>query len=236
MFEDKKFKTPRIWSNNELKKFAHLFKGSIVNVSAWKDEDGDGNLYKNYFTNAEKYTMTNYESEARGYQGLKNEIFLDLEKDLSNKLKNKFDVVFNHTTLEHIYKIDTAFSNLCEISKDVVILVVPFLQQMHADYGDYWRFTPLVLKRMFEEKGMSVLYSSFNEHKESSVYLFFIASKNPEKWKNKINNNFNYRTKKRFCFQDLKSNYVGCRSIKNSLFVNIKKFVKNNFKLYKNGN
>lgn len=233
MFEDKKFKTPRIWSNKELKKYAHLFTGNIINVSAWKDEDGQGDYYKNYFKYAKTYSLTNYKSEARGYQGKKNEIFLDLEKELPNELKSKYDVVFNHTTLEHIYDVNSAFNNLCDMSKDIVIVVVPFLQQMHADYGDYWRFTPLAIKKMFERKGLTTLYSSFNEDKFSSVYLFFIASKKPENWQNKISNKFTYRTKKRFCFQDLKSNYIGCRSIKNNFFINLKKFYKNGFKIKK---
>jgi len=36
---DNKFQVPRIWSNAELRKFAHLFSGSIVNVSGWIDKD-----------------------------------------------------------------------------------------------------------------------------------------------------------------------------------------------------
>ena len=42
LFTDRKFKVPRYWSNEELKKFAHLFKGSVINVSAWKDVDKQG--------------------------------------------------------------------------------------------------------------------------------------------------------------------------------------------------
>lgn len=33
------FRRPRLWSNSELKKIAHLFEGWVVNVSAWKDLD-----------------------------------------------------------------------------------------------------------------------------------------------------------------------------------------------------
>ena len=31
----------RVWSNVELKKFAHLFTGSVVNLSGWEDEIGE---------------------------------------------------------------------------------------------------------------------------------------------------------------------------------------------------
>ena len=46
-----------------------------------------------------------------------------------------FDVAYNHTTLEHIYGVHKAFANICRMTKDVVIIVLPFLQQYHAEYG-----------------------------------------------------------------------------------------------------
>lgn len=189
---DNIFRVPRVWSNRELEKFSTLFFGDIVNVSGWKDEDKEGKLYKEYFKNAKSYTMTNYKSEARGFQGGDNEIFLDLTNDLPNELKNKFDVVFNHTVLEHIYEVRKAFTNLCQMSKDVVILVVPFMQKMHADYGDYWRFTPETIRLMFEENDFHLLYLSFNSQKKSSVYIFAIASKKPKTWKDKIPYSYSY--------------------------------------------
>lgn len=180
---DRVHQLPRIWSNRELEKYAHLFCGSVVNVSGWKDIDKEGRTYGEYFTNASNYTVTNYRAEARGFQGFENEIFLDLEDDLPNELYQHFDVVLNHTTLEHIYEVRKAFRNLCDMSKDIVIIVLPFLQQYHSDYGDYWRFTPSAIKKLFEENGFELLYQSFNSHKMSSVYTFTIASRNPNKWR-----------------------------------------------------
>ncbi|WP_250657357.1 hypothetical protein [Alkalimarinus coralli] len=183
LFIDKIHRLPRIWSNQELRKFAGLFKGDVVNVSAWQDADKEGGTYKEYFSQADSYTITNWKSEARGYQGGEEEIYLDLESDLVDSLRGRFDVVFNHTTLEHIFNVNKAFSNLCDMSKDVVIACVPFLQQYHGEYGDYWRFTPLLVKRLFEENGMELAYLSFNNHKGCSVYIFAIGVKNTEKWK-----------------------------------------------------
>jgi len=222
-FTDRKFRIARIWSNRELKKYAHLFTGDIINVSAWQDRDKEGFCYKDYFINANKYHLSNYKKEARGFQGYRNEFFLDLEKKLDKNLTNRFDVVFSHTVLEHIYNFKTAFQDLCLLTKDIVILIIPCLQQMHAgckvEYGDYWRFTPLAIKRMFEENSMTVLYSSFSNYKRSSVYLFFIASKNPEKWRHRIFNKFNYKYKKDPL--DFFGNHVGCRVITNSWFFKI---------------
>lgn len=184
LFVDRVFRLPRVWSNRELDKYAHLFKGDIVNVSGWKDIDKEGKRYRDYFFNASSYTITNYKAEARGFQGYRDEIFLDLEQELPKKLYQRFDVAFNHTTLEHIFNIQTAFANVCNLSKDIVILVLPFLQQYHSSYGDYWRFTPLAIRRMFQDNGFGVIFQSYNSNKMSSVYVFTIASRNPEKWMN----------------------------------------------------
>lgn len=218
---DRKFRVPRVWSNLELSKFGNLFTGSVVNVSAWKDEDKEGGFYKNYFKNSSSYSITNYKAEACGFQGAENEIFLDLEQDLPSELKNKFDVVFNHTVLEHIYKFEKAFENLCYMSKDTVILVLPFLQEMHTDYGDYWRFTPLAIKKKFEEYGFSTVYSSSSNFRGASSYIFFFASKKPDKWIGSTNN-FSFKFKKNL-FQN---KMVGSLAIKNSLLINAILFIK----------
>lgn len=183
MFVDRIYRLPRLWSNSELRKYSHLFSGKVVNVSAWQDQDKEGNFYKDYFKNATSYSLTNFVSDARGFQGYENEIFLDLEKELPPSLYHQFDVVFNHTTLEHVFQINTAFSNLCKMSKDVLIIVVPFLQPYHSDYGDYWRFSPLAIKRILHDNNFEIVYQSFNNDKKSSVYIFTIASRNISKWK-----------------------------------------------------
>lgn len=220
LFIDRKYRIARVWSNKELKKFAHLFTGDIVNISAWTDTDKESKHYRDYFTNAKNYYMTNYKSEAKGFQGVDNEFYLDLSKPIESKYIDRYDVVFNHTTLEHIYDVKTAFKNLCLISKDIVIIIVPFLQQMHGDYGDFWRFTPLTIKNLFEENGFTLLYMSFNNHRLASIYIFAIGSINPEKWKDKINSEFTYKCKKDFF--DGYENYAGCRAITNSWLFKLK--------------
>lgn len=181
---DKKFRVPRVWSNHELKKFARLFHGSVVNVSGWADSDKEGAKYRDYFANASEYWITNYKPEARGFQGdQENEIFLDLTTPLPEDFP-RYDVVFNHTVLEHIFEVNTAFCNLCSLSNDIVITVVPFLQEQHADYGDYWRFTPLAVDKLFKQNGLNTIYINANDHADASVYVFAIASRHPEMWKN----------------------------------------------------
>lgn len=83
-----------------------------------------------------------------------------------------------------IYDMKTAFSNMCKMSKDIVIIVVPFSQIHHGEsIPDYWRFTPQGMDKLFKENGFDILYSSWNNHRNSAVYLFYIGSKNAEKWR-----------------------------------------------------
>ncbi len=185
-FVDKKFRLPRLWSNEELARFAPLFDGDVANVSGWKDEDKAGRHYRDYFTSARSYSITNYKSEARGFQGMEGEIFLDLTAPLSADLRGRFDVVFNHTALEHIYEMRAAFANLCAMTRDIAIIVVPFLQPMHSDYGDYWRFSPQAVEKLWQENQLEPLYLSFNSHPKAAVYVFSIASRHPEKWAGRI--------------------------------------------------
>lgn len=213
---DRIFRLPRVWSNRELDKFAKLFEGDIANISGWQDKDKEGKFYKDYFVNASSYSITNYKSDARGFQGNEGEIFLDLTAPLPKELENKFDVVFNHTVLEHIYEIQEAFANICAMTKDIAIIVVPFLQEMHADYGDFWRFTPQSMQRMFEKNNMDMIYCSFNSHINASVYLFCIGTKKQEKWKGKIPNKTThidvYTSNNGF------QNWVGCHAIQNEKY------------------
>ena len=203
-------RVPRLWSNEELSRFAHLFHGSVVNVSAWRDEDKQGSHYRSYFSHASEYVITNFDAAKRGYQGLEGELFLDLEQPLPASLRDRFDVAFNHTTLEHVYDFRTAFSNICALSKDIVIIVVPFVQQMHTYYGDFWRFSPQALARMFSEEGLEVGYLSFNNNFRTSVYIFCIATKKREKWSNCFP--FEYSiVDSRLDF--LREPFVGCNAI-----------------------
>jgi len=205
MLTDKKFRVPRVWSNRELEKFSHLFIGKAVDVSGWKDEDKEGRKYREYFSNISEYWITNYKSNARGFQGnLNNEFFLDLEDDLDKSLYDKFDVVFNHTVLEHIFDVNKAFENLCNMTNDIVIIVIPFLQEQHAEYGDYWRFTPLTVERLFQKNNIDLIYINYNDAYDDSIYIFTIGTKNKDKWacienhfdnKKNIINNFMLGTK-----------------------------------------
>ncbi|MGA1980113.1 MAG: hypothetical protein ABSG99_06065 [Sedimentisphaerales bacterium] len=184
---DRQFRIARIWSNREIKKLAPLFTGDVVNISAGNDKDKEGGYYKEHFANASGYYYTNYIGD-RGYKHRKNEYFVDLTKDLPAELEKRFDVVFNHTTLEHIFDIKRAFRNLCEMTKDIAIIIVPFSQIQHDRkyYKDYWRFAPSCIRELFRENEMEVVYESESNYKKAAIYLLFVASRYPRKWKERM--------------------------------------------------
>lgn len=184
---ERKFRLPRVWSNGELARLAPLFPGAVVNVSGWKDQDKEGRHYREYFTQATSYTITNY-GGFRGFQGDEKEILLDLSVPVADELRGRFDVVFNHTTLEHIFEARTAFKNLCEMSRDIVIVVLPFSQVQHEEdtLKDFWRFTPTCVRYLFRENGMTPIYEAVNDHHNAGVYVVTVGTKYPEKWAGKL--------------------------------------------------
>lgn len=178
----------RQWSNDELRKFGSLFRGDVINVSGWHDGDKKGGEYRDYFPNRTSYTISNIGGE-RGSTGRPDEIFLDLTQQVPEVYRGRYDVVFNHTVLEHIYDIRTAVANLCTLSRDLVVIVVPFQQVVHFAAGsflDFWRPTPFALSNLFGENGYSLVYCSMNDNPVYSVYTFCIATSDPAKWNGKF--------------------------------------------------
>lgn len=177
----------RQWSNDQLAVLRPHVTGDVVNVSAWRDEDKEGGHYRDYFPHARRYAITNMDGD-RGLQGLPDELRLDLNEPLPTELRGTFDVVFNHTTLEHVFDTQTAFRNLCEMSRDLVVLVVPYLQPNHGTDGipDFWRFTPYALRHMFAQHGLEVVYETATPHPFSAVYLFSIGARQPDVWRARL--------------------------------------------------
>lgn len=182
---NKDFIQPRTFTNAMLKHYAPVFTGDIINVSGWKDEDQNGAYYKDYFSNATSYSLSNAGESCKGMGSRDDEFKIDLSIPINNNLKNKYDVVFNHTTLEHIYEVKTAFKNLCDMSRDVVVLIVPVLQQIHFNegYGDYNRLTTMGVVKSFEENGFETIVLQTNEQQFAPIYCLAIAVRGNSKYK-----------------------------------------------------
>lgn len=175
---------PRTWSNKKLRELGSIITGDVINVSAGLDSDKEGDLYRNYFPKADSYSATNYGDEF-GKTGLENEYPLDLSV-LYDHRYGRYDVVFSHTVIEHIYPSHLVFDNLCALSRNLVITVVPFIQALHGVpgvYDDYYRYSPILLEKEFAVRGFKTLYMAWNQDTPiMNVYIIHIASKVPDQY------------------------------------------------------
>ncbi len=51
-----------------------------------------------------------------------------------------------------------------------------------VSYKDYWRFTPSCVRGLFKENGLETIYLNHNDHKNSAIYIFAVATRNPERY------------------------------------------------------
>lgn len=189
---------PRHFSNKMLRKYAPGLKGRVINISGWKDEDGDGGHYRDYFSNVSDYSISNIKGQLKGLGSAGDsyeEIELDLLAEIPEELNQAYDVVYNHTTLEHVFDFQAAFRHLCELSSDIVIIVVPVMQQIHqtGDFGDYWRPTTMTIARLFMENGFEPLVVKCNDQPFAPVYCFAIGTRKPEKHSTSIPKDIDYQ-------------------------------------------
>jgi hypothetical protein len=177
---------PRAFSNRVLSQYLAHLSGDVINVSGWRDSDKEGGRYRDYYASCQRYVVSNIAGEGgmpAVLPGDTESVFLDLDEPTDSSVAGQFDVVFCHTVLEHVFDADTALRNLGALTRDVVVIVVPFSQSVHytGSYSDYHRFSPYCLRRFFEENGFSVLVSVANSQPFFPTYIVFIASRSPEK-------------------------------------------------------
>jgi hypothetical protein len=183
----RRFRAARVWSNQILRRMAPMFDGDVINVSGWNDDDKQGGRYRDYFAAARSYGLTNY----GGYRGVADsgtDIRLDLEADLSPEMKACADVIYNHTTLEHVFDVFKAVSNLCAMTRDIVIVVVPAFQEEHPSesFGDYWRFMSGGLRRLFESNGLTPVFLASSPYRDTAIYHVCVATRRPEYWRSRL--------------------------------------------------
>ena len=172
----------RVWSNREIASIARHITGDVVNVSAWQDQDKEGGHYRNYFSAADSYETTNFEGW-RG-EGVRANHVLDLECPAPEELNERYDLVFNHTTLEHIFDIHQAFRTMASMSRDAMLVIVPFMQHLHGpEDGDFWRPSPYAMRRMHRNAGLTVIREAAGPKGAKVRYLSYFSSKNPDRWK-----------------------------------------------------
>lgn len=175
----------RIWSNEIVRKIAPHVTGDVVNISAWRDQDKEGSSYRKYFTNANSYSTTNFQGW-RGEDGITDHE-LDLLKPAPVELREKFDVVYNHTTLEHVYDFVRALDTMNEMARDAILIVVPWMQHLHGpDDSDFWRFSPYAMRRLFNERGFDIVVEAAGPDRAKVVYLTYFASRRAAYWEERL--------------------------------------------------
>ena len=76
----------------------------------------------------------------------------------------------------------TAFENLCKLSSNAVFVVVPFIQGVHGPKdGDFWRFTPDCLKKLFVLNGLTVILQQAGPSRGAVKYVAMLGVRDPEK-------------------------------------------------------
>lgn len=175
----------RAWSNGFIAAVASAVEGRVVNVSAWKDEDKQGRAYRDYFVNAQSYETTNYQGW-RG-EGVPSDHDVDLQKPAPEPLRGAFDLVFNHTTLEHVYDFHRALDTLCEMSRDAILVIVPWMQHLHGpEDGDFWRFSPYAMRRLLADRGFAIVAEQAGPQGGKVRYLGYLAARDPKPWQERL--------------------------------------------------
>ena len=182
----KKF-SPRAWSNEQLRTVAQFVPpgARIINVAGWEDKDKEGSFYRNYFPSPALYHVSNYPGDQKRGANVHSDLLIDLGKPIDPTLVGKYDVVFNHTVLEHVKRPWFAFEQLCALSTDLVISVVPWKQKLHFEpgaFGDYFRISPLAMRMLHEENGLKVIYEAYTPLPALDVYLIHVGTKNPSRY------------------------------------------------------
>lgn len=180
------FRRARLWSNIEIARIAPRFKGRVINVSGWADEDKFGDVYRNYFKGADEYLVSNLGGgrQTGMERTLEDSLDIDLNAPLSERHFQAYDCVFTHTVFEHVFNIFQAAKNICDMSRDSIIFIVPFVQSVHYEeggYSDYWRMTPFCIERLFCEHGFKPVYRKGVDLPGSSIYYLYVLSKHPER-------------------------------------------------------
>ncbi len=190
---DPLFRRPRYWTNLQLRKMAPYFTGDVINVSGWADEDKFGSAYRKYFINARSYTISNWHGGPQHgiRRFLPDSIAIDLDLPLCAELHQAYDCVLAHTVLEHVWNVFQAVENLCNLTRDSVIVIVPFVQAFHgfqADpnlkngFSDYWRFTPFAVEKLFCNGGLKAVYRQGIDIPGTSLYYLFVFSRFAERY------------------------------------------------------
>jgi hypothetical protein len=112
----------------------------------------------------------------------------DMEKGLTIR-DDSASVVFCMDTLEHVFQVHKAMSEMTRILKsDEGILVASsvFRFMIHSYPHDYWRFTPYCFARLFSEFDVSMTGAQGDPENPVSVFAVGVMTKDRGAWRNRL--------------------------------------------------
>ena len=132
--------TERQMSNAILRNWCAAVTGRVLSIGSAADSDKEGRTYREYFVNAFSYLT----SDTEGVIGC--DRALDVRRlDLED---GSFDCLFVSGVLEHVDDIHAAISECRRVLAPggVLLVGVPFVQEIHRAPQDFWRFTEYGLR------------------------------------------------------------------------------------------
>ena len=171
----------RTYSNVCLKRILALLNvTSVLNVSGWDDGDKEGGRYSDYFSQkVSKYEVSHFENDYLRSDTDLSKMVINLE-DLNYQAVEKFELVFSHTVLEHVFDQQNAFRIMCSLAEKYVVGVVPMINVLHWEktYDDYWRFTPHGIRKLFENNEFKLVHLEIGPTSSISQYIIFVGVRN----------------------------------------------------------
>ena len=171
----------RTYSNACLKRILPLLNvTSVLNVSGWDDGDKEGGQYSDYFSQkVNKYEVSYFENDYLRSDTDLSKMVINLE-DINYQAGEKFELVFSHTVLEHVFDQQNAFRIMCGLAEKYVVGVVPMINVLHWEetYEDYWRFTPHGIRKLFENNKFKLVHLEIGPRLSISQYIIFIGARN----------------------------------------------------------
>ena len=179
--QDMKFsQNGRTYSNVSLKRILPLLNViSVLNISGWDDGDKEGGRYSHYFSQkVNKYEVSHFENDYLRSDTDISKMVINLE-DINYQAVEKFELVFSHTVLEHVFDQQNAFRIMCSLAEKYVVGVVPMINVLHWEetYDDYWRFTPHGIRKLFENNEFNLVHLEIGPSLSISQYIIFVGAR-----------------------------------------------------------
>jgi len=142
---------------------------TVLDVGAGPEhEDKEGRAYREYFPSAERHTL-----DFRITADDPNHYTCDLHD--TSGIANRFDLILCMNVLEHVRNPFVVADNLKTLlnPQGYIFVAVPFVYKLHGlSYGDYWRFTHMGLKTLFDDMDTVMLGPSPDAERWGYVGLF----------------------------------------------------------------